>query len=352
MTSPLDRAPTMDDVAAAAGVSKMTVSRALRGAVVAAPTRARIMEAVSRLGYVPHAAAGALASRRSGFVAAIVPSMDNSNFAETVAGLEAALRQAGLDLLLGTTLYSSAREEALLHTLMRHRPEGIVLTGGAHSRRVAALLGRSALPVVETWDLPASPIGGVVGFSNRAAGAAMTAHLASIGRRRIAFLGGASRRDPRGEERGRGYEEALASAGLGPPRLFRHGQPPLSMRHGAEGMARLLERWPEIDAVVCASDLIAFGAIGECQRRGIAVPARIAIGGFGDFEVSRCAVPAISTVAVDARGIGERAGAMLARAVAARRRGDALPPERIEVGLRLVARGSSLLSGPPPDPAV
>ena len=145
MTSPLDRAPTMDDVAAAAGVSKMTVSRALRGAVVAAPTRARIMEAVSRLGYVPHAAAGALASRRSGFVAAIVPSMDNSNFAETVAGLEAALRQAGLDLLLGTTLYSSAREEALLHTLMRHRPEGIVLTGGAHSRRVAALLGRSAL---------------------------------------------------------------------------------------------------------------------------------------------------------------------------------------------------------------
>ncbi len=170
----------------------------------------------------------------------------------------------------------------------------------------------------------------------------MTAHLAAIGRRRIAFLRGASRRDPRGEDRGRGYEEALAAAGLGPPLLFRHGQPPLSMRHGAEGMALLLERWPETDAVVCASDLIAFGAIAECQRRGIGVPERIAIGGFGDFEVSRCAVPAISTVAVDARGIGERAGAMLVRAVAARRRGEAAAPERIEVGLRLAARGSTV----------
>ena len=334
--------PTMDDVARAACVSKMTVSRALRGQHVAAGTRARILAEIDRLGYVPHAAAGALASQRSGFVAAIVPSIDNANFADMVHGLETALRDAGLDLLLGTTGYRADREEALLRTMLRHRPEGIVLTGGVHAARVRQILARSAVPVVETWDLPRNPIGSVVGIANRDAGALMTRHLAEIGRRRIAFLGGASPRDPRGEDRRRGYCAALADLELGPPRVLRHGLPPLSMHHGAEGLAKLMDRFPDVDGIVCASDPIAFGAISECHRQGIAVPARVAIGGFGDFEVARCAEPGITTVAVGAERIGLDAGAVLRAAIEARRRGLVEAPSWQDVALRLIVRGSTV----------
>ena len=334
--------PTMDDVARAASVSKMTVSRALRGQHVAAETRARILAEIDRLGYVPHAAAGALASQHSGFVAAIVPSIDNANFADMVHGLETALREAGLDLLLGTTGYRTDREEALLRTMLRHRPEGIVLTGGVHGARVRALLAQSAVPVVETWDLPRAPIGSVVGVANRKAGALMTRHLAEIGRRRIAFLGGASPRDPRGEDRRAGYEYALAELGLGSPRVLRHGLPPLSMHHGTEGLAKLIERFPDVDGIVCASDPIAFGAISECRRRGIAVPDRIAIGGFGDFEVARCAEPGITTVAVEAERVGLDAGAVLRAAIDARRRGLSPVASRQDVPLTLRVRGSTV----------
>lgn len=334
--------PTMDDVARAANVSKMTVSRALRGDRIAPATRARILAEIDRLHYVPHAAAGALASRRSGFVAVIVPSIDNANFAETVRGLEIILRDAGLVLLLGTSNYRNDREDELLETMMRHRPEGIVLTGGVHSHRVFDRLTRSGIPVVETWDLPATPIDHVVGIANHAAGALMTDHLAAIGRTKIGFLGGASPRDPRGEDRRHGYRDALDRLGLGPARMLRHGLPPLSMRHGAEGLARLIERWPDTDALVCASDLIAFGAITECQRRGIAVPETIAIGGFGDFEIARWAHPGITTVAIGAASIGSRTGAVLRTAIESRRRGETSVPERHEMPMRLIERGSTL----------
>ena len=122
---------------------------------------------------------------------------------------------------------------------------------------------------------------------------------------------------------------------------MRHGLPPLSMRHGAEGLARLVERWPEIDALVCASDPIAFGAITECQRRGIEVPARIAIGGFGDFEIARCAFPGITTVAIDATMIGMQAGTVLGAAIEMRRRGKIPVPEQHEMPMRLIQRAST-----------
>ncbi|MGC9270690.1 LacI family DNA-binding transcriptional regulator [Acidiphilium sp.] len=341
--SPYPGAPTMDDVARAAHVSKMTVSRALRGNRVAPETEARIRAEIERLHYVPHAAAGALASHRSGFVAVIVPSIDNANFAETVRGLETVLHDAKLELLLGITDYHIHREDELIQTMLRHRPEGIMLTGGVHSRALSERLAGSAIPVVETWDLPEQPIDHVVGFSNRTAGAIMTEHLAGIGRRRIAFLGGASPRDPRGDSRKRGYRDALDRLGLGPPRILRHGLPPLSMHHGAEGLAHLIERWPDTDALVCASDPIAFGAITECQRRGIGVPEIIAVGGFGDFEIARCAHPSITTIAVDAAKIGKLAGEVLRDGIRARRESREYSSVYYDMKTTLIVRPSTVI---------
>ena len=97
-------------------------------------------------------------------------------------------------------------------------------------------------------------------------------------------------------------------------------------------------QWPDVDAVVCVSDLSAFGALMECQRRGWSVPGRIAIAGFGDFEVSRSCHPRITTVAIDCAGIGRSAGELLLRAIDESRQGGRLPPETVLIPFHIEPR--------------
>src|SRR5271165_6052536 len=109
--------------------------------------------------FFPDASGRVLASRRSGFVAALVPSLNNSNFAETVRGMSEVFDGARLQMLLGDTEYSLAREEDLIRAFLERRPEAIVLTGGVHTSLARTLLANADIPIVETWDLPRSPLG-------------------------------------------------------------------------------------------------------------------------------------------------------------------------------------------------
>ncbi|MBW8837666.1 MAG: substrate-binding domain-containing protein, partial [Burkholderia sp.] len=99
--------------------------------------------------------------------------------------------------------------------------------------------------------------------------------------------------------------------GLGEPRVIRFGESPITMSHGGPALDALLEQWPDTDAVMCVSDMSAFGAIMQCHRRGLSVPTDIAVAGFGNFEVAVCCHPTITTVSVDAYGIGSRTGKLL-----------------------------------------
>ena len=332
-------APTMADVAERAGVSTMTVSRALKGGgTVSEATRLRIVQAVDELGYVLDQTAGTLSSRRSGFVAVLIPSLNNSNFSDTVGGLARRLEASGLQMLLGATGYDRHREEELVATLLRRRPEGIVVTGGSHTERARRVLASAAIPVIEMWDLPRQPIGHVVGFSNAAAAAAMVHHLHGRGYRAIGYIGGSTDRDTRGLDRRRGYERAVRDLGLPQGLTMACGAPPISMDQGSDAVVQLLRRSPEVDAVICVSDLSAFGALAECQRRGWSVPGRLAIAGFGDFELSRCCHPRLTTISVDAPGIGAAAGDLLLRAVAALRGKAVLPPETVTMPFTILDR--------------
>ena len=335
-------APTMADVAARAGVSTMTVSRALKdGASIAPDTRRRIMKAVDELGYVLDLSAGSLSSKRSGFVAALIPSINNSNFADTARGLTDALAGSGLQLLLAYTDYSMEKEEELIGSMLRRRPEAIVVTGGSHTARARKLLENSGIPVVETWDLPKKPVRHVVGFSNAEASKALVRYLHAKGYRRIAFIGGTTNRDTRGADRRAGYEAAMAELGLPDSRVISFGTPPISMKQGGEAVVRLVEEWPEVEAAICVSDLSAFGAVMECNRRKWKVPQRIAIAGFGDFEISSCCYPAITTVGVHCYDIGNRAGDLLLRAIEGERAGVPVARETIITEFEVIARDSA-----------
>lgn len=320
----------MKDVARAAGVSPMTVSRAFKSdGPVDEKTRQRIMKAAEELGYVFDARASNLRSQKSGFVAVTVPTINNPNFAETVDALSLQLADAGLQVLLGYDRYDTAQEERRIEQLLRRRPEAIVVTGGRHSARSRRLLETSGIPVVETWDMPADPIGHVVGFSNAGAARLVVDHLVARGARKIAFIGGDFSQDTRGADRRRGFVEAMKLQGLDPgPLVSIDG--PSSVATGAEAMGRLLDDHADLDAVVAVFDHAAFGALSECQRRGIRVPEDIMLAGFGAIEVATLASPSITTVDPHASEIGRRAGQLIADLLANPKQETG--PIRIEIG--------------------
>ena len=186
----------MADVARHAGVSTMTVSRALKNeAQVSSPTRDKIFRAVSELGYVLDQAAGSLSSRKTGFIATLIPSINNSNFSDTARGITDELERTGLQLLLGYTDYSEDNEEKLIEAMLRRRPEGVILTGGVHTPHTRRMLSSASIPVIETWDLPPEPIDQVVGFSNEEAMRLLITTLAAKGYRRFGYVGGRTTRN-------------------------------------------------------------------------------------------------------------------------------------------------------------
>jgi LacI family transcriptional regulator, gluconate utilization system Gnt-I transcriptional repressor len=306
------KAPKMADVARLAGVSPMTVSRAFKAdSSVSDATREAIRKAADELGYVFDSTASNLRSQKTDFVAVTIPSINNANFADTVRGLTDGLKARGLQILLGSTDYDMAEEERLIEQLLRRRPEAIVVTGGKHTPRARRMLENAGIPVVETWDLPEAPIGHVVGFSNAEAVKGMVGHFVAKGLTRIAFIGGDTSRDTRGADRRAGFVAAMQTHGLDTGRLIAVGAPPISMREGADAMGRLLDSLPDTQAVICVSDLSAFGALTECQRRGVAVPDQISIAGFGDYEIAGISVPPLTTINPFPRDIGTRAATLI-----------------------------------------
>jgi LacI family transcriptional regulator, gluconate utilization system Gnt-I transcriptional repressor len=323
--------PTMADVARRTGVSPMTVSRAFkRDGSVSQETREAVLRAAEELDYVFDSTASNLRSQRTDFIAVTIPSINNANFAETVRGLSDGVSERGLQILLGYTNYDVREEERLIEQLLRRKPEAIVVTGGKHTPRTRKLLSNAGIPVIETWDLPEEP--------NAQAVREMVDHFVGVGYRNIAFIGGDVDRDTRGADRRAGFIAAMKDHGLDAPRLIAAGPPPISMREGANAMGQLLERFPDTQAVICVSDLSAFGALTECQRRGIPVPDKIAIGGFGDYEIGAICVPSLTTINAFASEIGERTAALILDVLD----GKLDEPGRVTIRPDLILRQSSL----------
>ena len=282
-------------VAEAVGVSPMTVSRAFKeDQSVSAETRARIRAAAERLGYVYDSTATAFRTKRSGFVAVTLPSINNANFAETYRGLAVALEGSNMQMLLGATNYRVKKEEELVRQLLTRNPEALVMTGGHHTQATRDLIAARDLPVIEMWDLPEAPLGRAVGFSNAAAIGLVVEHLAASGRRKLAFVGASEGADSRGADRRRGALAAAAALGLPEVTVIDAGPAPVSMRNGAACVEAMGEAVRRFDALVCVSDPVAFGALSACRRLGLNVPGDIAITGFGQFEVAMVSEPRIT----------------------------------------------------------
>ncbi|WP_114011628.1 LacI family DNA-binding transcriptional regulator [Cohaesibacter intestini] len=332
---------TIKDVAEAAGVSPMTVSRALRNvSFVTEETRLRIQQAVDQLGYVPNKAAGSLSSRKSGFVAMLLPSLNNQHLAETVHILTLELEKADKQLLLGYTDYLPDKEEELIETMLRHRPEALILCYDGHSQEARRRLDKVTIPVIELWETPDDAVQHTVGFSNFKAAYDMTRALLAKGYQRVAFLGEVNDEGSRAGARREGFTAAMQDAGLSAHRVTHTATMPISLEAAADTCNRLLDAFPDTDCIFCVSDPAAFGAMSALVERGVTIPDQIGLAGFGNFEISRFTHPPIATVGVDPVLIGKKAAELLLRILDQDGVGSSQVTEHIRLTPELMIRGS------------
>lgn len=330
---------TLSEVAAAAGVSPITVSRALRGERAVAPDLVKqVTEAAERLGYVPDPAARTLASQRSDHVAILIPKLSNALFVDLLDAAQQTLRAAGYQALIGVTHYDPAQEEQLLREQLMHRPAGVLLTGLHSSPGTAALIARGRAPCVHLMDLPPEGEADVpycVGFRQIDAGAAITRHLLARGRRRIAFAG--AQLDERVMQRLYGWRKALEEAGTYDPKLEWLNPASSSLALGGAMFDAILSAQHDVDAIFFCNDDLAQGALLAALRGGIAVPARVAVAGFNDLTGSDQMLPTLTTVRTPRADIGRTA----AQRLLALMRGETDGPRLVDLKFELVVRDST-----------
>jgi LacI family transcriptional regulator len=327
-------------VAHAAGVSLSTASRALAEPDLVLPaTRARILEAAARLGYVPHGAARALASRRSRTIGAVVPTLDNPIFATSIQALQQRIAREGYTLLMGSHEYDLQAEVKVVSALVERGVDGVVLVGLDHSPELHRMLAKSAIPFELTWATDASRIHYSLGFSNRLAAASVAQHLMELGHRDFAMISGQTTSNDRARERVAGVREALSARGLKLP-ARRVLEIPFGIAAARTALGRLLDSGERFTALVCGNDLLALGALLEAAARGIEVPRRLSVTGFDDIELAGEFAPALTTIHLPVADIGRIAAErMLARI------GGGEVPKSHEIPVHLVVRNSTAPPG-------
>jgi len=321
------------DVAAAAGVAPMTVSRVINTPDrVAAETATRVRDAIVRLGYVPNMIAGGLSSRRSRMIAAVVPTIAHPMFSEMVFSFTDAMRDAGYQVMLTVSGYGTGNEPELVRALLSRRPDALLLTGVDRPHEVTRMLADSAIPVVEIWDVTEAPTDMLVGFDHAEVGAAVARMFAAKGHDRYAAV---SATDDRAQTRMEGFRRQALRDGF--DLLPTVSLPaPSTIMAGREAVRRLLPDLGRRTAMCCSSDLLAFGAVTEARVQGIAVPGQLAVCGFGNFELGAASEPPITTVNVEGGTIGRTAANFLLE-----RLGGHEGPRKTHVPFHIVERATT-----------
>jgi LacI family gluconate utilization system Gnt-I transcriptional repressor len=333
---------TISDVAKEAGVSLMTVSRALsQPERVSAKTIEKINLVIDRLGFVPNPNARALAAGRTNVIAVLVPSISNHVFVEVLRGIYDVADSSNFQVQFANTRYSPDEEERLVRTFLSQKPAGMIVSGINQSEATAAILRGANCRIVQIMDLGNDPIDMMIGFSHYEAAKAATLHLIANGFSRPGLL--AARLDPRTEKRIAAFKDTTLEAGLFDENRIITSPRTTSIGIGSMLARELLDKAPDTDAVLCINDDLALGALFECQRRGVKVPEQIAICGFNDMEFSALAHPALTSVRTYREKMGAVAMQMLLSAI------EGQEPENpvVDLGFEVIERESTRIAEQP-----
>ncbi|MFE2633199.1 LacI family DNA-binding transcriptional regulator [Streptomyces scopuliridis] len=341
------KAPTLEEVAARAGVGRGTVSRVINGSPrVSAPTRAAVEAAIAELGYVPNRAARALAANRADAIALVVPEPEARFFAEPyfsdiVSGVGEALAETGMQLLL--TFAGGPRERRrLAQYLAAHRVDGVLLVSVRADDPLPDLLAGTGIPTVISGRRSAAEPLPSVDSDNAGGARTAVAHLLSRGRRTIATItgrlevyGAACRLD--------GYRRALTEAGR-PPDESLIAVADFTEEGGRRAMRELLARRPALDAVFAASDVMAAGARQTLRAAGRRIPDDVALIGFDDSAIARHMDPPLTSVRQPIEEMGRAMARLVLSEAGPTATGEPEPvggPQQLVLPTELVVRGSS-----------
>ncbi len=307
------KTPTLEDVATRAGVSTATVSRCLNQPdVVVEETRARVMEAVEALGYAPNFSARALVAKRTQTIGAVIPTMENAIFAEGIQAFQDVLQAERYMLLVASSGYDPAAEAEAVRTLIARGADGILLIGLDRDPAVYDLLATQSVPAVVAWAFASGGPVPSVGFDNAASMRALVAQGVRLGHKRVAMISGRTEGNDRARARVEGATAALRAAGL-PDLVVEEAD--YATGAAADALDRLLDRVPDVTLVVCGNDVLAAGAMQRAHALGLSVPGQLSVTGFDDLGLARLVQPALTTVRVPHKTMGEAAARALLAAV-------------------------------------
>ena len=331
---------TIEEVAAAAGVSIATVSRALNAPhLVSEALRERVAWAVSRLGYLASGPARALATRRSQSLCAIVPTLTNTIFADAIEAFQRRIEAEGYILLLASSDYDAEKEIRKVRIMLERGIDGLMLVGVTHGPPLYRLLEGTGVPFVQTWAPPSASRHPTIGYDNAALARLVVDHLVGLGHREFGIVTGLTRHNDRVAARVKGIHQALAAHGLSvPPGRVVHS--PYSVSDGRAALRTLRDRGTLPTALIANNDILAYGLLFEAQALGIAVPGQLSIVGAGDLDLAAHLSPPLTTIRSPKTQIGTLAAEHLLARIA-----GIEPAAPVELAVELVPRGTT---GPPP----
>lgn len=328
---------TLVDVAEAAGVSAITVSRVVNQPdKVSEPLRKKVQEVIDMLGYIPNQSASLLASAKSKVLGVVIPSLSNTVFNDVLRGIYDEAGAAGYKVLLVDTHYSPLEEERMVRTLLGQSPAAMIITGGEQTRACERMLLKADIPVVQIMELLPKPLDMNVGFSHYQAGYDVAKSLLDAGYGHIGFIG--ARMDKRVQQRLGGYKQALEEVAKYWKNFVITTPEPSSVALGGEMFRSLVSSTNAVvDAVFCCNDDLALGALFESQRMLMNVPEDMAICGFNDIELSAFVNPSLSSVHVPRYEMGLQAAKMVIHSL------DGSRPEKkvIDIGYDVRFRDST-----------
>lgn len=327
--------PKLADVAEKAGVSTATVSRCLNSPDrVVEETRKRVMAAVRELGYAPNFGAQALAAKQTNTVGAVIPTMENAVFARGLQAFQEELGRHGKTLLVASSAYDEELEDEQIRALVARGADALLLIGYDRSRELYDFLDKRRVPTLVSWSYSEAESRAAMGFDNRRSMLRLAREVLKLGHRKLVCLSAPMATNDRARGRVQGIRNALAEFGI-PPNSLPVIETPYGIQNGATAFQAAIERHPDATAIMCVNDVLALGALSAARQAGLSVPDDISITGFDDIEIALLAEPALTTVHVPHRDMGQRAARMLLDMLQ-----DGTKGERVALPTEIVMRGS------------
>lgn len=321
------------DIAEMAGVSRAAVSRYLNNGYISKEKRERIRKVIEETGYRPSVMAQILRTKKTHLAGVVLPRIHSDSISAVVAGIGHSLNAAGYDMLLATTDNQPEKELDFLRIFSNDRVDGIIILATVITEEHRQILNDMKIPVVIAGQTAEGYC--CVSHDDYNAGKQLTERLLAGNRRKIAYIGVRKDDIAVGLRRYEGYLSALKEAGIEPPPES-YETADFSRESGAEAMRRLLQAYPEPDAVLAATDSIATGAMYVLQSSGRRVPEDVAIAGFGDNVISGVTTPGLTTAHFHYRECGEIAALKLVERI----EGNPDTDENVVLGFEIIERAS------------